>query len=110
MKITRVEKREVTEVVLDDIICNQCGGSCKMYMGFAGLIEACVSGGYSSKLGDGNYYDFSICEDCLKVLFAGFKVPVTKTVAGWAACTPEGDIEEDGTLIPIRPDTNVIGE
>lgn len=50
MKISHTENQE-TEI-LDDILCNQCGNSCKMNIStiselfnFEGIIELCTRGG-----------------------------------------------------------------
>jgi hypothetical protein len=74
---THVETKTVEETVTDDILCNQCGGSCldRCQMNYEGLIEVTVQGGYAAKLGDLVPYTFSLCEDCLKKLFEGFKIP-----------------------------------
>jgi uncharacterized protein with PIN domain len=78
MRRTRVEKKQVEETVTDDILCNQCGNSLKPARNdnFHGLIEAEVFGGYGATLGDQEMYKFSICEPCLRKLFAGFVLPV----------------------------------
>ena len=75
MRKTHTETKHV--VVLDDILCNQCGKSCKDKDGwnYVGLIEAEVSGGFGSKvLGDMNQYTFSICEECLGTMFKSFAI------------------------------------
>lgn len=86
MKISHTENQETEIEVLDDVLCNQCGNSCKVNIStiselfnFEGIIELCTRGGYNSKIGDGVEYSFSICEDCLIVLFKTFKIPVTFT-------------------------------
>lgn len=101
MKISHLEKREKEIEIIDDILCNQCGKSIvsgkiedKVYS--EGLREQVIACGYGSELGDGNYYRFSLCEPCLQVMFDGFKIPVTKTVAGWIAC--EDDNVEPNTF------------
>lgn len=85
------EKRE-RDVALDDktakVVCNNCGGDCAKYekwgggedhhVGYYGLVDAEVSGGYSSEnemICDGSIYTFSLCEDCLAKMFKAFKVP-----------------------------------
>jgi hypothetical protein len=62
----------VTQEEIEDIFCNKCGKSCKKFCDYEGLIEAEFTGGYDSKLGDGNMYRFSLCEDCLAPLFKKF--------------------------------------
>lgn len=79
MKITKIETKE-TEVIID-AICNKCGSSCKGSIGnLNGLIEAEIYGAYdSSHLGDGNIYQFSLCEKCCFELFATFKHTALKS-------------------------------
>lgn len=79
MKLIRYVEGK-TETV--EALCNKCGESCmKSYADEFGdeygLVGACVSGGYlSDDLSDGMTYCFSLCEKCLKGLFATFKLPV----------------------------------
>ena len=82
MRKAHPEVRTVEESVTDDILCNQCGESCldSNQMNYEGLIELTVQGGYASKLGDMVPYTFSLCEDCLKKLFDGFKIPPQRGV------------------------------
>ncbi len=77
MKITRKITRTITEEEVDDILCNKCGRSCKDLSGwgYEGLLEAYISGGYGSKIGDGVGCEFSLCETCLLELFEIFKFP-----------------------------------
>jgi hypothetical protein len=81
MKIIKNIKKEIEQEEITDILCNKCGESCKdkCNMNYEGLIEANVWGGYGSKLGDSVSYQFSLCEDCLKIMFDDFKIPVLKT-------------------------------
>ncbi len=65
-------EKEITrkEIIVEDIICNKCGGSCGKKLGdsvdYYGLIEYEYVGGYLSKgFVDGMKYKFSICEECL---------------------------------------------
>lgn len=76
MKKTHIETKSLTQEVIDDILCNQCGESCQdeSGMNFEGLIETNVCGGYSSLLGDSIRYTFSLCERCLEQLFRGFQI------------------------------------
>jgi hypothetical protein len=61
--------------VINDIICNRCGGSCKCEMNFNGLLETCVVGAYdSTHLVDMRKYVFSLCEKCLSELFDSFLI------------------------------------
>lgn len=73
MKTTKKETQEVEVIV--DVFCNKCGESCKGAIGnLNGLIEAKVSGAYdSTHIGDGDVYEFSLCEKCLSELFDTFK-------------------------------------
>ena len=88
------ERHTTTRVVVDDVVCNRCGKSCKdsMDMNYEGLLEATVRGGFASKLGDGVEHRFSLCEDCLIELFKDFKhAPTTEdrlieSLAGAVAC------------------------
>lgn len=72
--------------VVDEVICNKCEKSCNVRKPgpydldpepeFGGLIEAEVSGGYFSTIvGDGVKYKFSLCEDCFLELEKTFKIP-----------------------------------
>lgn len=76
------ETKEVE--VIEDIICNKCGGTCfnvvdatdRQYSA-EGLLECEITGGFFSKhLGDMSSYRFSMCEACLIQLFKTFRVPV----------------------------------
>lgn len=72
MYVTSTRQVEVEEI--EDIICNRCGGSCKVAgMNFEGLIGIDFTGGYGSHLGDGNRYRFDVCETCLEEWFKSFK-------------------------------------
>lgn len=65
-----------------EVVCNKCGESCRrnngdLFMGYYGLINAKVSGGYmSDPLQDGKTYKFSLCEKCLNNIFKKFKIKV----------------------------------
>jgi hypothetical protein len=67
----------------DDIICNKCGESLKVFFmaeddafNYVGLCEVSVSGAYGSKyIGDCEFYRFSLCEKCCFELIENFKVP-----------------------------------
>jgi hypothetical protein len=73
-----------------EILCNKCGKTTKKFdshrdfkdhcVGYYGLINADVSGGYWScdEIGDLNTYRFSLCEDCLVELFKTFTIPPAK--------------------------------
>lgn len=81
MRITKDIQETVT--VVQDIICNKCGESCRTdgddpstyHKSFDGLIEVCAHGGYWSKvIGDMNKYQFSLCESCLVEFAKTFKI------------------------------------
>lgn len=74
IKSHRIEKL-IEEEVVDDIICNKCGKSCKGGYNFEGLLEIKIMGGYGSLLGDMETYEFSICETCLQSMFEKFLIP-----------------------------------
>lgn len=73
MKI--ISKRMVETEIIEDYICNKCGEPCNNL----GLLNEVVRGGYESPhLGafeDQDYYEFSLCEKCLKEIFVTFKHP-----------------------------------
>jgi hypothetical protein len=85
MRITKKVTREVE--VTEDYVCNKCGESCRNCSDdsdWEGLIEVGVVGGYgSAHLGDGNQYEFSLCEACLVELFQTFMLSakVTDTIS-----------------------------
>lgn len=68
------------------IICNKCESPVSLTgpngepLGYYGLIDAHVMGGYYSPLlEDGASYTFSLCEVCVKELMDSFKYPPHKT-------------------------------
>lgn len=71
--LTEKEKETGKKV---EIFCNKCGISCMGFMGRPiGLIEVSVCGEYdSTHLQDGDVYEFSLCEKCLKEMIDGFKL------------------------------------
>lgn len=79
MKIARTETQETEVEIIEDIICNKCGETCRLWEDgqFGGLIENKYTGGYGSILGDMTTYTYSICEKCMKELFDTFKIPVS---------------------------------
>lgn len=86
MKKTKKVIREIEVEIIEDIICNNCGNSCRAWRSkddveihdAYGLIETKVSGGYdSTELCDMTSYSFSLCEPCLKQMFDAFKIPPT---------------------------------
>ena len=102
MKVTKTETKEVEVIV--DAICNKCGASCKGSIGnLNGLIEARIDGAYdSSHLGDGNVYEFSLCEKCCSELFATFKYPALQH----NFLFPEDDMEVTFTIDSLNPLSN----
>lgn len=67
-------KQLIDSDVIEDIICNKCGKSCRNHLNFEGLIEAVCSGGYGSIIiGDETSIKFSLCEPCLGELINSFK-------------------------------------
>lgn len=80
MKIIKTIEQTIQQEIIEDIICNKCGNSCVnntidsgQVLLAEGLIEKEIHCGYYSKMGDGNIYQFSLCEDCLIELFKTFK-------------------------------------
>jgi hypothetical protein len=77
----KLETKKITtnSTIVVDVLCNKCGESLRE--GWAsgisdayGLVGAYVSTGYfSPALGDGNHYEFDLCERCLDELFKTFK-------------------------------------
>lgn len=79
-KIKKV-KKDVEET--DDLICNKCGGSLKVFtdrdnkfFNYVGLCEVEVSGAYCSQyIEDEESYRFSLCAKCCKELIDSFTIP-----------------------------------
>jgi predicted molibdopterin-dependent oxidoreductase YjgC len=64
---------------IEDVLCNQCGNTCKTNNNFEGLIEVIASGGYNSQvIGDETSIKFSLCEKCLGSVINNFKIPPSK--------------------------------
>lgn len=86
MKKTKIITKEIE--VIDDVLCNKCGKSCRSNDSgdFYGLIEVSFSTGYfSPKLPDGSTYTFSLCEECLDEMFREFKIqPIEESLFGWS--------------------------
>lgn len=83
MRIIETKQIMIEQEVTLDILCNNCGSSCKSkyyfdnYRPHVGLLEIEVSGSYwSSELSDCTTYQFSLCEKCLTEMFSKFKIPV----------------------------------
>lgn len=90
MKVVHFEEHTIKTEVIDDILCNRCGKSCRIDTDaenlsnctdaracFGGLTGAEVFGKYESGHGlfDMTRYKFSICELCLVEMFDSFKIP-----------------------------------
>lgn len=81
MKKVKTTQKEIEEV--DDILCNKCGASLKVFMdrdhtmfNYVGLCEVEVSGAYCSQhIQDEELYRFSLCEKCCKELIDSFVIP-----------------------------------
>jgi len=98
MRITKKVKREIEEEIVDDILCNKCGKTCSTSPGcpwsYDGLLEAHISGGYGSKIGDGDECDFSLCESCLLELFKTFTIKPKWRNVEWGDYNEEAETEE----------------
>jgi hypothetical protein len=80
-----IEQQQIKDGKLK-IPCNKCGQETgkldkhpgrKHHVGYYGLINASVTGGYYSEdLSDCVRYKFSLCEKCLAELMLSFKIPV----------------------------------
>jgi hypothetical protein len=85
-ELRRIEREDEVTV---DVLCNMCGRTCKNVISkdgelfnWEGLIEASITGGYGSKLGDLTEYTFSLCEDCLGLLYKLFVIkPAQRDIA-----------------------------
>ena len=75
---------------IEDILCNQCGCSCKTSGNtFEGLIEVIAEGGFFSNfIGDENSIKFSLCEKCLSQLVKNFKYQPAKRESAESFDTP----------------------
>jgi hypothetical protein len=74
----KLKKARRTVEVVEDVVCNRCGGTCLIEREQYGLAAA-VEGGYNSThLADFTIYQFDLCEKCLAELFAGFKIKPDK--------------------------------
>ncbi len=70
-------KKEIEELLLEEVVCNQCGKQLKVEGGI--LKEGCFSAEhafdyFSEK--DGYIYGLDLCEKCFDTWIKGFKVPV----------------------------------
>ena len=76
----KYKEKELQELELTNLVCNQCGKELLVEEGI--LKEGCFSTEYafdyfSNK--DGYIYSFDLCEDCFDKLIKGFKEPVEIT-------------------------------
>ena len=74
MRIT--QEKQTVKTVIDDVICNRCGKSCKASGDNPNFFYArCVAdGGYGSRrFVVGHRYAFDLCEDCTIEVARGFK-------------------------------------
>ena len=71
-KTIKVEKE-----VVEDVVCNKCGGTCLIGGDRYGA-QALVEDGYHTKLlmDAGLLLEFHLCEDCTGWLFKTFTVPM----------------------------------
>jgi len=67
-------------IILEDILCNKCGKTCKIYIdrehkhyNYEGL-RATVHAGFGSSL-DGLNLKFDLCDNCLIGLIKDFRIP-----------------------------------
>lgn len=85
-KARNEQRKEEVATRIAECRCNKCGvdmmkwdkdiGEKPFALGYYGLVDATVSGGYSSDaLSDCTIYTFSLCEKCLMELFEQFKEP-----------------------------------
>jgi hypothetical protein len=86
--IKRIEKREVEEVT--SILCNKCGKEIQRYDNYCTVK---YSGGYGSKIGDGAYLEFDLCDDCLIDIKKDFKIPAE---VDWSGFMGGGILDKDG--------------
>lgn len=69
--------------VTKDVICNNCGDSCNKgfdeeHVDVYGAEVRYSTGYLSEALPDGKTYQFHLCEGCLAIMMAKFKVPATE--------------------------------
>lgn len=83
MKIVKTLQTTPKEYSVD-YLCNRCGGSCRIGGDdidpiFEGIIEYALMGNYFTKtLENMTQYTFSLCGECLQILFKTFKYPVDR--------------------------------
>lgn len=89
MKESQVKQRSrktvtVEQTVIDGVLCNLCGESCKLPGGPSD--EPCYGGAYvtaqgqflSKHLRDATCYEFDLCERCVVELMSKFKLPAVQ--------------------------------
>lgn len=67
------ERRSVEQEVILDVLCDNCGKSCKVHCGNFEYATIQADWGYES-CADGNRYFAHICQDCFRSL--NVKVPL----------------------------------
>jgi len=78
MRVTKEE--QTTTTVLDDVICNRCGASCKIDKKDPNIYfaQCTAKGGFGSpRLIDGYKYTFEVCEGCFIEIAKTFQHPPT---------------------------------
>ena len=74
MKITRKETREVTVVVVEDVMCDRCGKSMKGHIGNINGLHLQGSGSYdSTHFPDMYSFEADVCEACVIEWFKTFQ-------------------------------------
>lgn len=71
MIIAHKETQEVE--VVDDVICNRCGKSCRNADGFIEMAPLRVRWGYGSSK-DTEDHESHLCEQCYDEIVSGFKI------------------------------------
>lgn len=91
MEITKTKQvdKEVVEDVVEDILCNKCGGSCKDYVDrnheYYNFNSAIITSdfGYGSVLYDMEDFKVHLCETCYAAFEATFKIKPEKKQLAW---------------------------
>ncbi len=98
MQITKETTVAKTEV--DDVICNNCGKSCKSSDGSVFSAHAVAFGGFGSRrLADQHLYRFDLCEDCTCAIAKNFKIPPEVRFCGpWDESDEDPEISWEETL------------
>ena len=79
-----IKEEHATTTVLDDVICNRCGKSCKINKDPNIYFAQCTTRGScgSPRLVDGYKYTFEVCEDCFIEIAKTFQHPPTVRAVG----------------------------